>query len=49
MNYAEISTVKKIDNKAFRTYRTVKQFKLFNRMHMIFANFDICLIFYGIF
>ena len=40
--------------KAFRTYRTREtkstsksypQFKLFNRMHIIFANFDICLTF----
>ena len=43
----QILTVDKID-KTFRMYQTkVKQkvqHKLFDRMHIIFANFNICLI-----
>ena len=44
----QILTVHKIDNKTFRMYRTKvrqkAQYKLYDRMHIIFANFDICLI-----
>lgn len=58
-DYAEISMVNKINNKAFQinvpnksemkiTSKCYPQFKLFNRMHIVFPNFGVCLIFYGI-
>ena len=47
MHYAEISTVNRSLNNSERksTSKSYPQFKLFNRIHIIFASFDICLIF----
>ena len=55
-DYVEISVVNKINNKAFQinvpkksemksTLKCYPQFKLLNRMHIVFPNFDICLTF----